>query len=500
MTTKDQLITYLKSADQKRVVLVEIDGVIGVSGTIYLSNRPYTTGPADSPSNTTYTACISGGVTFSEKIDLAGNPTLSTGDIEISNPEGLRDTWLSYVWANKTVRVLIGDASWVRSDFYQIFNGLVYDIDTKSRTSLNLILVDRLQKLNVAISQTLIGGVTSNTNKDQLVPLCFGECFNVTPLLIDPATLTYQVHTGTIERFIDVRDNGLTVAFTNTLGEGKFSLSQSPYGTITASVQGSKVSGVYSSKITDIIQNILVNYGKAGAVSVSDIDTASFSTVAAAINSDAGIYLTDRQNVLEVCYQLARSIGAYLVTTVDGKFKLVRITGTPSAASAYNTVTGTDMDEATINITQRFDVQGAAKVAYCKNWTVQNSGMAAGLKPEYAALFAKEWFYQSQTDTTALTNYNQTIEPPQTDTLLITDSDATTEATRIKDLRKTPRYVFTATYLPHMLLTELGDPFKITHEKRYKDILYNSGSGTTGTVVEIGRDWLRGRVSIGVLI
>jgi hypothetical protein len=498
MTTKAELITYLKSTDQKRVVLVEIDGVVGASGTTYLSNRPYTTKPTDTPANTTYTACISGGVTFTEKIDLAGNPTLSTGDIEISNPEGFRDTWLSWIWANKVVRVLIGDASWGRADFYQIFNGLVYDLDTKSRTSLNLILVDRLQKLNVAISETVIGG--TSTNKDQLKPLCFGECFNVTPLLIDAATLTYQVHTGTIERFIDVRDNGLTVGFTETLGEGKFTLTQSPYGTITASVQGSKVSGVYSGKITDIIQNILINYGKTGSITSADIDTASFSALAVSPNANAGIYITDRQNVLDVCYQLARSIGAYLVTTVDGKFKLVRVTSSPGTASAYNTVTGTDMDEATINITQRFDVQGAAKVAYCKNWTVQNSGLAAGLKPEFSALFAKDWFYKSVVDATVISNYNQSAEPPQTDTLLITDSDATTEATRINTLRKTPRYVFTATYLPHMLLTELGDPFKITHEKRYKDILYNAGAGTTGTVVEIGRDWLRGRVSIGVLI
>jgi hypothetical protein len=77
-------------------------------------------------------------------------------------------------------------------------------------------LVDKLQKLNVAISEAVVGG--TGENKDQLLPLVFGECFNITPLLLsEPETAItrqnpaiYQIHTGTvantsgIERIVEV--------------------------------------------------------------------------------------------------------------------------------------------------------------------------------------------------------------------------------------------------------------------------------------------------------
>jgi hypothetical protein len=208
------------------------------------------------------------------------------------------------------------------------------------------------------------------------------------------------------------------------------------------------------------------------------------------------VYLTNRENVLDVCYRLAQSIGAYLVPGLDGKFKLVRLTGTPGTSSY--TVTGTDMEEGSLSITRKFEVQAAAKVAYCKNWTVQATGLAAGLKAEYAALLSKEWIYSSANNSTLATNYQQSLEPPQKDTLLVTTTNADAEAARIVSLRGQPRYIYTANYLPHMLVAELGDVVTLASQKRYTSLL--GANGTAGVVVEINRDWLRGRVSIGVLV
>jgi len=280
MTTLTQLQDWLKSTDQIRVVLVEIEGVIGGDAPYYLSNRPYTTRGTDLPANKSYQAVVSGGVTFNSGMDIAGGgASIGFGDIEIDNTDGSRDAWLQYVWANKPISIYIGDARWSKSDFVRIFSGLVLDIDTKSRTSINLILVDKLQKLNVAISEAVVGG--TGENKDQLIPLVFGECFNITPILLtDPESAistgnpaVYQVHTGpdavintkAIERIIEVRDNGAgpfpssTYTVTSTmLNQGKFSIPRNPIGTLTVSVQGGKnESGVYSSKIGAVIKNIL---------------------------------------------------------------------------------------------------------------------------------------------------------------------------------------------------------------------------------------------------
>lgn len=269
MTTKAELVAWLKTTNPYRVILVEIIGILDTNGTpinFYLSNRPYTSTSTDTPANNSYTAAISGGVTFSEEIDLSGSASISYGDIELDNTDNIRngDSWLNYVWINKSVNIYLGDARWTRADFYNIFSGLVKDITVKDRNSVNLVLVNALEKLNKSISGTTIGG--TGPNKDQLIPLTFGECFNVTPLLVDNTTLEYQVHPGPIEGFIEVRDNGVPLTGTSlpvfSPNTGKFRLSVQPAGTITASVQGSKntLASTYQSKIGSIIANIITNY------------------------------------------------------------------------------------------------------------------------------------------------------------------------------------------------------------------------------------------------
>lgn len=275
----------------------------------------------DVPENQLYTAIISGGVTFSESIDFSGQPNIGYGDIELDNSDGSRDNWLYYVWANKPVTVWIGDPGWARSDFYPIFTGLIKDIDSKGLNSLNLILVNKLQSINEAVSTALMTG--SGTSSDRLVPICFGECFNVTPTVKDSATLTYQVHAGVMEGVTEVRDNGAPVPFTQDTNAGTFQLQFSPFGTITATVQGAKPNSVYSNKIGSAVKALLRNYGK--QLPSSAVDEAGLDLVDTMTNFEIGTYLTNRENVLEVCQRVANSAGYYLVPDIAGKLKLVRL-------------------------------------------------------------------------------------------------------------------------------------------------------------------------------
>lgn len=309
MTTKPELITWLRSGKANRVILVEVQGVLKEDGSttaIYLSNKPFTSRGTDNPSNTSYTAAISGGITFSESLSLDGQPNIGFGDIQLDNRNNITggDTWFRWVWTNKPVNILIGDASWARADFYTIFTGLIRDIDTSGRNSVNLLLVNRLEKLNLSISEAVVGG--TGTNKDQLIPLTFGECFNVTPILVDPATLTYQVHNGPIEDIIEVRDNGAPLTGTSApikdLANGKFRLSANPFGTITASVQGYKKAGTtYQSKVGSVISSILLDY-------VTVTSTYSLSASASSINEGQSVtftlYTTDIPNGTLVPYTI----------------------------------------------------------------------------------------------------------------------------------------------------------------------------------------------------
>jgi len=178
--TEAQLIEWLREQSAIRTILIEVEdvGVDGSPTTIYLSNKGYVTSPTDTPANTLYTPIVTGGVDFTESVSVdSDNFSINYGDIELLNVDGSIDDWLDYYWEGRTINVFIGDVSWPRSDFYQIFSGLVASIDVRNRGTFNLKVADKLQRLNTPLSETKLGGTSSNA--DNLIPLCFGEVHNV---------------------------------------------------------------------------------------------------------------------------------------------------------------------------------------------------------------------------------------------------------------------------------------------------------------------------------
>lgn len=504
MTTLAELKTWLKTSTSTRVVLVEVQSIPELvtgsnpTGSLYLSNRPY----ADSTNSRLYEACISGGVTFTESISLGGGaPAIGYGDIEIENTPttdvGPRDVWLTYTWGNKPVKVFIGDVTWTRADFYEIFTGLIKDIASKSRTALNLILTDNMQRLNVAVSNVLL---TNFFNSNLAIPVTFGECFNITPLLVDPGTLQYKVHTGQIAEIVEVRDNGAPLSFVGNSASistttGTFTLAATPIGTVTCTVRGAAPSGTHRQYIAETIRHILTSYGNQLA-DATYIDNTNFTSFDSTTGTQArcGVFLNSRENVLEVCNRLSNSIGAYLVVGLDGKFRLKQV-GAVTAGTGTHKLGATDMEQKTLAVREKVDVRGAVKLAYCKNWTTQASGLAAGVVQQSATIFARDYYFVNSKDDTVLSNYSQSSEPPPAETLLIEKATAQAECNRLLAFYKTPRFVYSATYYSHLLPVELGDTVDLVHPR-----FGLSGSGKSGTIIEINRDWLKGRITLGILI
>lgn len=488
--TDAQFNAWLKDQAAIRCILVEV-GVKsgGVEITRYLSNRGYVTSPSDTPANTTYAARIVGGVSFTESISIDGSVAVSYGDIELQNLDGALDPWLDDYWSNRILSIYVGDMSWPREDFRLVFNGVVSGIDAKNRDRLNLKISDKLQRLNTPVSEVKLGG--SSTNADQLIPLCFGECHNIEPLLVDSAYLEYQVHDGQIERIIEVRDNGIPVAFTPFLSTGKFRLVNNPVGQITCSVQGDKYGGVYKNDVVGVVTRLATGYGSSTLRFTSgDLNASALAVFAAANTQPVGAYLKDRANTLEVCNQIAASVGARLVVSKAGLLSLVKI---DLGVSSTRSVNADDMAERSIEIKSLPTVLAAVKLAYCKNYTVQDS-LASGVLAEHAEMFKQEWLTVTRTDSAAATNYNLFTEPTQQDTLLLVASDAIAEANRRLNLFKTQRRVIKFRGFPRLLLTELGTGMTITHSR------FGLSTGKTGQVISVASDWVNMRVDIEVLI
>ncbi|NBQ97247.1 MAG: hypothetical protein EBT26_02030 [Microbacteriaceae bacterium] len=516
MTTLTQLKSWLKTPQHIRRILIEIDNVTDISGnnptTIYLSNGAYTTMSSDSPSNKTYFPLIVGGVSFNQSLSIDGTVNISYGDIELDNTTGDLDTiYLNLIFVNKNITIYLGDPSWAKSDFKILFRGTVVEVLAKDRTKFNLVIADKLKQLDTSLSEDTVLQTTKNNILD-LKPVCFGECFNVTPLAnsittgADAGKTYYIVHNGAIEDIIEVRDMGVPISgIQKDLANGRFRLTQANFGQITCSVQGDKTTGTYTNKIAEIIKNILKNYGPPSTRLVDgDLDLTNFTNfdnnfvVSGNYTRQVGYYTSNTENLIDVCNKIAASVRAKLAVNIGplssdsdvGKIKLIKL---DSATSATITVTSSDIEEFSISISDRTSVRAATKIAYCKNYTVQTSGLAAGLPIKNVEDFASEWYYSTTSNNTVKSNYKITSEPQQEDTYLVTQIGASTESSLRNSLWSTPRTIYTMNAYPHMFDIQLGDFVKLSN-RRF------GLNESLGTVVTVSRDWISGRIQLGILV
>ena len=491
--TDQEFKTWLQSSDAFRCILMEATvRVGGVEVTRYLSSTGYVTGPSSVPANTAYEACISGGITINEKLNMDGTASMSFGDIEIENIEGTRDNWFDDVWSNRPMSLYIGDITWPRSQFRRIFVGTFGSpgIGSRSRMTINLDVRDKLQLLNTPLTDTLVGGTSEN--KGLVMPQCFGECHNIEPVLVDPINLVYRVHGGPIERIIEVRDNGNPVTYTADLANGTFIALVQPVGVITASVQGDKHNGVYRNQIAQIIERIVTGFGKvAERFTEADLDRNNLDLFATLNQQYVGIYTRERINILEVCAELASSVGAQTIVNGEGQLALYKIAlpapGVPVAITPVN------MIARTFKVSEKLAVQPSIKLGYCKNWTVQRD-LVTGIPEEHKALFGLEWLTASAYIEEIAQRHKLTSEPSQANTMLLTQSNATGEANRRLTLWSVSRRVVSFEGAPETLLLTLGQPCVTTFPR------YGLQDGKPGQVVGLRKEWLSGRAEVEVLL
>jgi len=496
MKSLSEIIAWLKTPEKLPVILVEIPGIV-VPGnlTMYLSSTPFSSDPLDPVlPNIVYDASIVGGINFTESISMTGGVAINYGDIELDNTDGSKDSWLyNYIWVNKDIQILIGDATWLRNDFRPIFNGTIVDITSRSTNTLNIVIADKLQKLNNPISEVLLPDIDSNS--EILIPVTFGEVFNISPIKSSTVvnTLEYQVHNGSIEDIIEVRDNGVPVSVTKSVGTGKFTLNQNPYGQITCSVQGDNNTTYYNS-IASIIKRIVKFYGPTATRLVdTDIDLTNFAIFSILNPQPVGVSVVNKENILTVCNFLANSVGAQLTFSSVGLLRLVKL-DLPAVGGATYNVTSNDFEYNSLSISDKLEVKASTKIGYCKNYTVQKGSIAAGVPSHNVEVFEEEYLFESITDTAVQTNYKLTAEAKEELTALLVKTDAIAEATRRNNLWKVPRFIITFKAYGHLLPVELGDTINLTDSRFGLEVT------KSGMVVKISRDWLGNRVTIGILI
>ena len=496
--TPAQYNAWLNDPTAIRNVLVEVAAnVNGTDAMFYLSVLPYTSAATDTPANQPYKAAlIASDLQTTEQLSLDGSATMAIGDIGIANDDGAYDSWLGYVWTNRPVVILFGDVRWPRSDYQMIFNGVSADIGNKSRDSVILKIRDKLERLNVAISEHTLGGATAS--QGSFVPLAFGEVVNVTPLLIDPTTLQYQVHDGAIQGLIEVRDNGVPIA-NDTIGwgaltvdaaHGTFQLQSPPAGTVTVSLQGDSTGG-YVNTVAGIIKRIAMQGGYPGSrFSSSEIDTANFDAFEASHKQPIGISVTSSSNALQVIKQAAGALQAQLTTSRTGQLQLQQL-DFANIPPTFD-ITPAHMVEHSIFPTARTPAQASVKLTFCQNQT-QQKNLATSLPAEALSLMGMANLDAEAVDVTTRTLYKLTAEPSKEETVLVRRFDAEAEALRRLNIRKVPRTTYQFDAFAPLFQLQLGQAVRLTHPR------FNLAGGALGLVVSMTTNWAIGRTTVGVM-
>lgn len=487
----EDFAAWLKSDDAITNILVETWALVdGVRTPFFWSTNGYTTEGTNHP--VFYAPIIGASIPFTEGLSLtAFVGSLSAGDIEIDNTNGVNERFAGYIWADEFV-ALVGDQRWHRADYRKILVGHSSGMVRKGR-AFALRLRDMMEGLNFPLSERKFGG--TGPNADALIPLTFGECFNPSGEWSDANALERQWHDGPIEGIPEVRANALPITeqvlVSTSTGKAVLTV-ENGSATITATVQGDKHGGVFRKTIATLVHRLITGYGKdRDRYGLANIDAPNFAAFDAANQQPVGLHARERLNVIDAIALLAGSVGAQLAPSLDGKLQLIQI-ALPAAGVATE-IRAEHMKAGTLKHVRHIDAIAAVKLGYCKNWTLQ-PGLQSNLRPGHAALFEKEFaFTVTSTNLQTKRDYKIDGEPEMRGTMFLRGVDAKAEADRQLALWGPGRDEYEFEGVCDMLFLRKGGRLIVYHE------LDGMDAGVEAQVLSITRNWWTREVKVRFL-
>src|SRR5215207_2544331 len=146
-----------------------------------------------------------------------GKVSRSWGELELSNVDGAYDDIVNrYSIDGRRIVVKVGAKGRGYDTFKVIFDGTASGWIV-TQDALRIQLRDNGYKLAVPASTNLYAGTGELTGGSDLAgkrkPLAFGSVSNITPVLLLPSELVYQVHDGAVHGIPAVYDRGSPLTF-----------------------------------------------------------------------------------------------------------------------------------------------------------------------------------------------------------------------------------------------------------------------------------------------
>jgi len=358
---------------------------------LYFSNAPYTqrTTPASDyyyiPFDPRIIAPLNINQTMFSAGEISGVVRPDSGSIQLSNADGALDYLLtSYSFDKKPIEIRmlrgISDTDEVE-DHPIIYKGLTQNISATEDT-IEIIVGDNMVKLDRDFPPNVTDG--------QRIPIALGKVYNVEPILVDEAANEYQVHDGAVTSIDAVYVGGelqtLTTDYTVDAANGKFTMTSTPAGVVTADVTNDVTHGSYTNGAGVLLYEMATIYGGLSIGSDAEIEDTTYTT-AAANAYEHGAYFKDRTTLIEAMNVILHSVNGILFQNSGLlEFKVLEI---PSSAPDTDPITDDDIIEIEVLPTEIYAISKAI-VNYKKNHRVLTED-ELGASPDDREFATKEW-------------------------------------------------------------------------------------------------------------
>lgn len=501
-----------------------------------------------------FTPRLYGDINFSTGLvdsDKGIRTTASIGQLKIMNSDGVLDNWLDLGIDGRNLKIYImpTESNSIDTDGVLLFKGVIDKLEISDNNTLSITFKDPLLLLDVPIQPTLyVPGALINYTingtlktialspdiKNKPKPIVYGTVFNIEPILLSATSKVYQVDSTPISAITEVYDRGvalgLGVGYNVDLSKGIIELVNNTSGTITCDVQGRRItSGLFSDSVSEIIKNILVN--KSVYPMYINLDNS--------IKLATGIYITDRENTLDVLDQLVASFDGFYGFDSLGIFRLSCLTipntteplhiicgkgnkygdvitdgtnnyilasdsvGIPNYSS-INTISDTTLvtqfndpyviDESDIigdlTISSTNNINYRVKVQHTKNYTVQTD-IASSVSVAQREFISNEYRQAVLDNPAIITKHLRAIEKEPYNTLLTSTTGANILANRF--IAKNSRYVFEIklkVVATKILNATIGSVIKLF------DYRYGLDTGVLCTIRQIDINYLYGTADL----
>jgi hypothetical protein len=461
---------WLKTPGLERTLLTRVTYLQDGEKTDNFSTHPFVSSGSDTPAHTPFDDSIVSTPKFSRKMNgIIGSSTPSRSEISLINNAFSNNLLKGNVFNGK-VDFFIGNNEWDFSSFVHI-SSHVSEGAIPSSGELKLETRDVSRQLDKSIPNQIY---STGIAKGQSMPLCFGTCLNIEPVLENNTTHTYRVNFTKVNDITDVRDNGIPVTFTKDNDNGVFSLLAPPVGRITADVEGYKTD-VFLQTPGEIINALFDVFDNNDIV----------PNTAGLPNYSLGIYRKKETTLREVIDTICKSTNAYHYYTRDRQF-IAAVIPTISG-SASDLLTLEDVEAEGVSIRKTIEPSNQVFVKFAKNYTVQTDGLAGGVSAENRAVFSKE--YESVDAINTLPNFPD-AKPIYIETCLVNEADSNALAFSIAAMFSEKRTVYQVAALATPFLFELGQEIELTY------LEFGFEEGANGIVISLEDNPIDGEVVV----